>query len=99
MQTNQVIQALLTLILAVISAYVIPWIKSRVNQEKLDKIQQYAEYAVRYAEQVYSTEQFKEKKEYVFNYILDKVNTIGIKMNEKDVDILVEGIVNLVKKG
>ena len=89
----------MTLILAIVSAYVIPWIKSKVNQDKLDKIQQYAEYAVRYAEQVYTEDQFKEKKEYVYNYILNKVNDIGINMTENDVDVLVEGIVNLVKKG
>lgn len=54
---------------------------------------------MRYAEQMYTPDQWQAKKEYVYNYVLQKANDLGIGLDERDIDLLVEGVVNLIKRG
>lgn len=91
------IEAILTIISILITSVLIPFIKTKVDQNKLDKLQQYVEYAVRYAEQVYKPENWKEKKAYVSDYILEKAQKIAPGLDEEDIDILIESVVNYVK--
>lgn len=102
MMTQETIELIIRIVITIIGllfTYVIvPYIKNKIDQDKLNKLQQYIEYAVRYAEQLYTESQNKEKKEYVYNYILHKANEIGLhNLTEEDLDIMVEGVVNLVK--
>ena len=57
----------------------------------------YIEYAVRSAEQLYKITESKEKKRYVYNYILEKSIDLNLDLNPDDIDLLVEGTVNEVK--
>lgn len=59
----------------------------------------YAEYAVRSAEQLYTQFENEQKKEYVYNYICDKVSELQLDLDHEDVNILVEGLVNAIKHG
>ncbi len=84
-------------VVVLVTSYVVPWIRSIMSAEDLAKIKEFTEIAVRCAEQIYTPEQWEKKKQYVFNYILDKVNALGVGLDEKDIDILIEGVVNEVK--
>lgn len=90
---------ILTILGAVMTTVVVPWIKANVDKNKLDKLQVYTEYAVRYAEQMYKTQEFKQKKEYVYNYILEKAKLLGLSLTNEDINVIVEGVVNYVKYG
>ena len=92
-----VIKALVLALSALITTVVIPYIKGKVGENKYNEIKFYIEYAVRCAEQLYTPEQWDEKKKYVMNYILTKANELGVEMTEEDLNVLVEGIVNEVK--
>lgn len=96
---EQILNAIITIICLVITGILIPLIKAKIGQEKFDQIRQFTEIAVRSAEQLYTPEQFKEKKQYVYDFILGKVNELGVGLNEADIDLIVEGIVNQVKHG
>ena len=80
-----------------ITSVVIPYIKEKIGENKYDTIKRYIIYAVRCAEQVYTPEQWQEKKAYVMAYISRKAEELGINMTAEDLDILIEGIVNEVK--
>ena len=80
-----------------ISTVVIPYIKAKIGEEKWKRLQEYTLYAVRYAEQCLDDNE--EKKKYVYDYIMDKAYMLGIGLDERDIDLLVEAVVNIVKEG
>ena len=64
MDYTEIISAVIALISALVSAFLIPWIKERVGADKLKKWQAYVEIAVRAAEQLYNANEGAEKKAY-----------------------------------
>lgn len=97
--TDVILKFVLSIATILITSYIIPLIKQHIDDNKINKIEEYTELAVRCAEQIYTTDQWKEKKKYVYSYITDKVDEIGLNLNEEDIDLIVEGFVNAVKKG
>ena len=97
--TNVALRCLIMILATAITTVLIPYIRSRISEEKWVKLQEYTQYAVRYAEQMYTPEEWQEKKTYVYHYVLQKADEMGIGLDEKDIDLLVEGVVNLIKKG
>lgn len=95
----KIIGAVLTIAVSLITAFVIPWIKSKMNQTQLEKLDYYLNLAVRCANQIYTPEQWIEKKNYVTHYITDKVNNgLKLSLTSEDIDLLIEGVVNSVKE-
>lgn len=89
MDYTNIITAVITLLTALLTAFVIPWIKERAGAEKLAKWQQYVEIAVRAAEQLYAATDGAEKKAYVLQYLASK----GIKFDSATVDKMIESAV------
>lgn len=90
--------SLFSVISIIITAYVIPYLKSQIGNEEFDKLMTYVTVAVRCAEQIYKPEQWQEKKEYVMNYVMDVVNNkLKISLTYDELDTIVEGIVNEIK--
>lgn len=101
---NTIIKAVVSIIAVVITSVVIPYLKEKMGHDKWYQIQQFTEYAVRCAEQIYhgyqqGGETNKLKKQYVENYIIKKADEIGIELTAQDIDLLIEGVVNAVKYG
>ncbi len=95
----QIVGALITIAIALVSAYVIPWLKTKVNAEQIATFNYYLDLAVRCANQIYTPEQWKEKKEYVMNYLTSVVNTkLKLSLTEEDLSNLIEGKVNEIKR-
>lgn len=91
----KIVGAVLTILATLITVYVIPAIKSHINQKDIDTLMYYISVAVRCADQIFTREQWEEKKQYVFDYIIDIVNEkLHIKLSESDIDTLIEGVVN-----
>lgn len=91
------LKLIVALVSMVITTVLVPYIKERIGNDKYNKLVEYTKYAVRCAEQLYTPEEWKEKKEYVSHYITQKANDMGIGLNEQDIDLLIEGVVNLIK--
>lgn len=96
---NVLLKGIIAVVSVLISSVIIPLIKCKVDAEKLAKIEQYTTLAVRCAEQIYTPDQWEAKKNYVLDYISAKAFDIGIKLTGEDINNLIEGIVNEVKKG
>lgn len=94
----KIIGAILTIIVAIITGVVIPMIKAKLNQTQLEKLNYYLNLAVRCANQIFTPEQWEQKKMYVTAYITDKVNNVlKLSLNAEDIDVLIEGCVNQIK--
>ena len=92
-----IIKAIVAVVSVLITSVVITYIKGKIGENKYNEIKYYVEYAVRCAEQIYTPEQWQEKKAYVKEYIICKAKEFGIDMTEEDINVLIEGIVNEVK--
>ena len=83
---TQIILAIITLIGGLIARYVIPWLRDKLDDRKIELLVSAINTGVYAAEQLYNSDQGKEKKQYVIDllaengYILDPDN-ITMEMN------------------
>lgn len=85
-----IINAIIALIAAVITVFIIPWIKSKVEAEKLSKIMSWVKIAVDAAEQIYRESGMGEmKKQYVLDFLEDK----GFTADPNSIDAMIEAAV------
>lgn len=96
---TKIVEAVLTIVLALVSAYVIPWIKTKIGQDKMDQLNRFIELAVRAAEQLYTPEEWEQKKKYVLQLAAGEIQQLGLGLTEEQLDAIIEGIVNAVKHG
>ena len=86
---TQIILAVITLIGAVVSGFVIPWLKSKLDDRQYDVFATLVRVGVYAAEQLFTTEQWKEKKQYV----VDLLRENGYTVDTTAVDALIEATV------
>ncbi|MBO4266606.1 MAG: phage holin [Lachnospiraceae bacterium] len=94
---SKITECTITVIILIVSAYVIPFLKNKIGTDKMQLLQEFTETCVRAAEQLYTPEDWKFKKEYVTKLVSEKANDLGIGLNEAEIDAVIEGIVNYVK--
>ena len=89
MNWTNIILALISLLVAIIEAFLIPWIKTKWDNTKIEKMSRYVEIGVSAAEQLFDTEQWVEKKSYVQSFLASK----GYNVNLTEVDAAIEAAV------
>lgn len=88
--------ALGLLILALVSTFMIPYIKEKTSNEELAKIQKWVAIAVSAAEQIYDEAGLgRIKKEYVVKFL----NKKGYNLDTDSIDKLIESAVYALKGG
>lgn len=92
-----IIKAVLAIVSVLVTTVLVPYIKEKLGEDKYNKLVEFTKYAVRCAEQIYTPEEWEKKKAYVSQYITEKAEEMGIGLNEQDIDLLIEGVVNLIK--
>ncbi len=98
MTTELIIKGIFALLGVIVTYFLIPFLREKVEGQKMDQFLAYVEWAVRWAEQVYTDEQNERKKREVVLLVTDYLGKINLDLNEEEVDAIIEGIVNLVKK-
>ena len=74
-----IVNAVIALIAAIITTFLIPWIKSKIDAAKLAQIVEWVGIAVRAAEQIYNESGMGEKKkQYVLDFLADKGFTLDL---------------------
>ena len=87
---TSIANAVIALIAAIITAFVIPWIKSRMTAAQFEKIKMWVTVAVEAAEQLYTgSGRGAEKKAYVVEFLNGK----GFKIDAATLDNLIEAAV------
>ena len=89
MDYTQIISAVISLISALVSAFLIPWLKTKIDANKLQTIKTYVEIGVKAAEQLYAATDGEEKKAYVINFLAEH----GIRFDVSTIDQLIEAAV------
>ncbi len=83
-------EGVLTILFALVTMYVIPWIKTKVSAEELTEIIKWVKIAVQAAEMIYKESGMGEaKKAYVKTFLEDK----GIRYDERQIDSMIESAV------
>ncbi len=90
MDITPIVNAVIALAAAVVTAFVIPWIKSKTTTAQREEIEAWVRIAVTAAEQIYSDAgKGKEKKKYVLDFLAEK----NLKIDEESVDLMIESAV------
>lgn len=85
-----IVEAVAALIVAVLSAFVIPWIKSKTDASQFAKAKMWVTVAVEAAEQLYNgSGRGAEKKAFVVEFLANK----GFKLDPDSLDALIEAAV------
>lgn len=85
-----IMEAIIALAVAVITAFVIPWLKGKIDADKLEQIKLWVTVAVEAAEQLYNgTGRGEEKKAYVVKFLQEK----GFTLDPDSLDKLIEAVV------
>ena len=85
-----IMEAIIALVVAVITAFVIPWLKGKIDADKLEHIKLWVTVAVEAAEQLYNgTGRGEEKKAYVVKFLQEK----GFTLDPDSLDKLIEAAV------
>lgn len=90
-----IIEIVISLISALITAFVIPLLKQKLSECKQEKLKFWVETAVAAAEQIYGSKTGQQKKNYVVNFLLSK----GIVVNVDEVAALIESEVYKLSAG
>ena len=92
---TSIIEAVIALIGAVITAVVVPYIRSRTTADQQAQLEQWVQIAVTAAEQIYTgSGRGAEKKAYVLQWLNDH----GLTVDESKIDALIESAVYGLKK-
>ncbi len=83
---TEIIGGIITVLSAVVTTFLIPYLKERLSQEKLQKLSYWVKIACQAAEQLYGSKTGQQKKEYVVAFLLSK----GIVFDVDEVTALIE---------
>ena len=93
---TDIIEAIIVLISALITTFLLPYIRQKLNDEKRQKLIFWIETAVKAAEQIYGSKAGQQKKDYVVAFLLSK----GIVADVDEVTALIESeVYKLTKAG
>lgn len=85
-----IINAMIALLAAIISVFVIPWIKSKTTAQQREDLIAWTKIAVSAAEQIYKGDGRGEEKK---QYALDFLKANGFSVDEKSVNAAIEAAV------
>lgn len=92
---TQIIVAILTLAISMVSAFLIPYIKTKVTAEQFNTIKLGVQVAVQAAEMLYvGSGRGEEKKQYVLDFLKSK----GFTLNMEEIENLIEAAVLELKQ-
>lgn len=86
-------KALIELALTITTAFLIPYLKTKWDSSRIDKMMQYVEIGVLSAEQLFTVEQWADKKKYVQDFLAGK----GYKVDSTEVNSAIESAVKRIK--
>jgi len=89
----------LVVLLAVFAAtcYLIPWVRGKIGQDRLDEITRWVNTAVLMAQQVYNAKTGAERKAIVIDLLRDILTAKNISISDDQLDMLIEAAVKQMK--
>mgnify|MGYP002855208709 CR=1 FL=1 len=94
---TKLVEAIVTVVVVLISAYVIPWLKNKIGEDKYTTLVEFAEIVVRSAEKIYTQEEWQTKKNYAVELVISKSKELGLELSIEEINAIIEGAVQAVK--
>ncbi len=95
MDLTEVVLSVLTLIGALVTTFLVPYIKSKTTLQQQESIQQWVAVAVQAAEQIYNgSGRGSEKKKYVKDFLASKGYTLDTSAVEALIEAAVYELIN-----
>ena len=88
-------EGIITVLFALITLYVVPWIKTKLSAEDLNEIMKWVKIAVYAAEMIYKEAGMGAAKK---TYVVEYLNGLGVKYDEDKIDGMIESAVLELKK-
>ena len=100
METNwtPIINAAILLISAVISAFLIPWIRTKISEADLEKTQYWIDHAVRAAFQLFDYHEGESREETNARrreYVLSFLESKGIVIDESTINLMESAVIQI----
>ena len=99
-----IVQAVITLIISILSVIVIPkltvWVNNNLSEKQIEIAKVVISSCVQAAEQIYinSEKSGSSKKKYVMEYAKNKLAEIGLAIDEKEIEVYLEQAVLELKE-
>ena len=99
-----IVEGIIGLVVAIISAIIIPkirvWVNNNLTVKQIDIIKIIVQSAVSAAEQIYANSEKagSSKKKYVMGYAKNKLAEIGLTIDEKEIEVYLEQAVLELKE-
>lgn len=90
---TQLANALIALLCVVITTFLIPWIKSKANNEQLNSLTKWVEIAVNAAEQIYRGPGKGDEK---LKYVVEFLNSKGLTVDDNSIKTAIEAAVRQI---
>ena len=87
---TEIVVALIGLLSAIITAFVIPAIKNKTNKDQFEMIKSLAIAGVQAAEIIYGASKGTAKFEYVTQYLKKECDKLGIKIDNQTIKVAIE---------
>ena len=82
---------------ALVSRYLIPILRSKIGETNYSMVYSLVEDAVLMAQQVLKEEPGEGRKKFVINYVTAKLEEYGIRIDQEQVDVMIEAAVKRMK--
>lgn len=95
---TQLVVGIILIIGSIVSAYVVPWLKVKVETTQMADLIGFVEKCVKWANQTIPEEEWKRKKYEVMQKVAKYVEDhTGLVLTEADLDAIIEAVVYSVK--
>lgn len=100
MDTQTIITIITKIVLpvcgAIITYFIIPWIKAKIGDEKFKTIMSWVYRAVEAAEQIFPAGDNSSKYEYAVNLIKAQAKKHGVELTDEEIRTLIESAVSVL---
>lgn len=93
----RIILLVIPVVCAIITGYVVPFLRTKISNDQLAKIEYWAKKVVECAEQIYKHGDNETKKKFCFNFVEKMNNTFDWGLSPEQINILIESAVNNLK--
>lgn len=93
----EVLRLVVLIAVFIVTCYLIPWIKRKIGQDKLDEVTRWTNTAVLMAQQVYYAKPGEERKAIVIEILKGMLTAKNISITDEQLDMLIEAAVKAMK--
>lgn len=93
----EVLRLAVLLVVFTVTCYLIPWIKGKIGQDRLNEITTWTNAAVLMAQQVYYAKTGPERKAIVVELLKSMLTAKNISITDEQLDTLIEAAVKVMK--